>query len=177
MIAVSWSDYEKYGCVNCGCDYCYTLGMQGGGCSPVKCGECEASFIILADGLNQSRFGFGTPTIYPSLQEHPRYGILKHKYTRPDIRPETGGEYWNPRGVGYDLSGFVNCKDAGERIVQLVEKVISKKPKSWLDYREREPNWIQVKIQNEDGFDLQKLNNLCSDGTITEERLRLSLIQ
>lgn len=32
--------------------------------------------------------------------------------------------------------------------------------------------WIQVKIQEEDGFDLKALNMICKDGVITKGRLR-----
>lgn len=177
IIAVSWSDFDKYGCVNCGCDYVYS-NISGGGSSPVTCGECKQGFVILADGLNKSNIGFGSEdgtTFYPLLQEHPRKGITKHTYVKPDIKPEDGGEYWSPRGVGYDLSGFVKCKAAGERIVQMVEKVIGKTPKTWLDYRPTEPDWIQVKFQSEDGLDLQKLCELCKDGIITEDKIKLAL--
>jgi hypothetical protein len=80
------------------------------------------------------------------------------------------------KGTG-DLAGFVKCKDAGERIVKMVEKVIGRPPKTWLDYRPNEPNWIQVKVQSEDGFDLEKLCKLCSDGIITEDKLREALIK
>ena len=181
VMAVSWSDFEKSGCVKCGCEYCYSQGIQGGGTSPVVCGECEERFIILADGLSQSRMGFGMidgSAHYPDLQEHPRKGIPKHGYVRPDVRPENEGEYWSPRGIGYDLSGFVKCKDAGERIIKMVEHVIGKTPKTWLDYRQSEPNWIQIKIQAEDGFNLEKLEKLCrEDRIITEDRLKQALIQ
>jgi len=133
--------------------------------------------VILSDSLNQSTIGFGIPAFYPILQEHPRKGIPKHEFILPDIRPETGGEYWAPRGVGYDLAGFVKCRAAGERIIKLVEKILDELPKSKLDYRPNEPNWIQVKIKSEDGFDLQKLNDLCKDdGIITETRLKEALI-
>lgn len=176
LIAVSWSDYEKHGCVECGCEYCYNQGIQGRGTSPVTCGECGSGFVILADGLKVSAFGFGEPAIYPELQKHPREGTPKHKYVRPDIKPPNGGEYWAPRSIGYDLSGFVKCKEAGERIVKMVEKIIKKEPKTWLDYRKNEPNWIQVKFQKEDGFNLEKLYELCEkDGIITEEKINKAL--
>lgn len=175
MIAVSGYSYERFGCVACGCDYCYSTGVTGGGSAPVKCGQCGEVFVILADGIGRSRIGFGSPAVFPELQPHPRAGTPKHLYVRPDVKPEQGGEYWQPRGVGYDLSGFVKCKEAGERIVQMVEKVLAKKPDSWLDYREQEPNWIQVKIQEADGFDLEQLRLLCDDGILTEDKLRLAL--
>jgi hypothetical protein len=178
IIAVSWSEYEQFGCVQCGCDYCYGTGISGGGTAPVICGECGIFFVVLVDGLEKSRIGFGNGEDgvppYPTLQQHPRQGKPKHKYERPDVRPEVG-EYWSPRGVGYDLSGFVKSKEAGERIVQIVEKIINKKPNTWLDYRPHEPTWIQVKFQKEDGFDLFKLNDLCKDGIITEEKIRQAL--
>jgi hypothetical protein len=180
-IAVSWNDYEKHGCVKCGCAYCYSQGFSGGGASPVTCGECGERFVILVDGLKKSTVGFGSSegsVVYPELQEHPRKGIPKHSYIRPDVKPDGGGEYWSPRGIGYDLSGFVKSKEAGERIVKMVEKVIGKTPNTWLDYREDEPNWIQVKVQEYDGFDLKKLQQSClKDGIITEERLREALIK
>ena len=177
IIAVSWSEFKESGCVTCGCDYCYTGPVSGAGANPVTCGECKSGFLILSDGLMYSPMGFGSddgsPTFYPTLQSHPRKGIPSHEYVRPDIRPEGEGEYWSPRGVGYDLSGFVKSKEAGERIVAMTEKVIGKTPKTWLDYRPSEPMWIQVKFQAEDGFDLEKLGKTChEDGIITEDRLR-----
>ena len=174
-IAVSWSEYDKSGCVVCGCSYCFSQGIQGGGCSPVVCGECEARFIILADGLVESRMGFGDPAIYPLLQDHPRRGIDKHEYVRPDVRPDAG-EYWMPRGVGYDLSGFVKSKEAGKRIIEMFEKVLGKKPNTWLDYRPGEPNWIQVKVQVGDGIYLEALSELCRDGIITEDKIKASMV-
>lgn len=81
------------------------------------------------------------------------------KYVAPDSRPENG-EYWNSRGVGYDLSGFVVSKLAGERLRRMVRLVLEKdETKSWLDFRESEPDWIQFKFQKEE-FDLEKLNEM-----------------
>lgn len=145
-------DYDKYGC---DCCKARTFSSRGGRCSIATCIECRASRIKLADGVKESNSEISDSSIYP----------------------DGGGEYWSPRGVGYDLSGFVRSKEAGERIVSMIEKIIKKKPESWLDYRENEPNWIQVKIQKDDGFDLNKLIKLCrEDGIITEERLKESLI-
>jgi len=81
------------------------------------------------------------------------------KYVAPDSRPENG-EYWNSRGVGYDLSGFVVSKLAGERLRRMVRLVLEKdETKSWLDFRESEPNWIQFKFQKKE-FDLEKLDEM-----------------
>jgi len=177
IIAVSASSFKHWGCINCGCDYCYGTGVSGYGANPVKCGECETFFIILSDGITKSRMGLGEPAVYPLLKEHPRKNIPAHEYVRPDIRPEDGnGEYFQSRGVGYDLAGFVKCKKAGERIVLMFRDVLNKEPRTWLDYRENEPTWIQVKIQKEDGIDLDKLHSLLEDGIITEEKIKLSII-
>ena len=96
-------------------------------------------------------------------------------YVAPDERPEEG-EYWTSRGIGYDLSGFVKSKKAGERLLRMVKLVLeTDEPKSWLDYRESEPNWIQFKFQKEE-FDLEKLDSLVTDGIITLEILKESKI-
>lgn len=80
-------------------------------------------------------------------------------YVAPDSRPEEG-EYWASRGVGYDLSGFVKSKLAGERLRRMVRLVLEKDEiESWLDFRETEPNWIQFKFQKEE-FDLDKLDEM-----------------
>ena len=78
----------------------------------------------------------------------------------PDERPEYG-EYWTSRGPGGDTcSGFVKSKAAGERIMRYVKAILeTDTPKTWLDYREREPNWIQLKFK-EDEFDLELLDKL-----------------
>lgn len=66
-------------------------------------------------------------------------------------------EVFKPRGIGKEwslscfvcgksdlllsnVSGFVNSRDAGQRIVVMFDGLAR------LDYREREPNWIQVKV-------------------------------
>lgn len=83
-------------------------------------------------------------------------------YVAPDERPEDG-EYWTSRGIGYDLSGFVKSKPAGERLLRMVKLVLeTDEPKSWLDYSEREPNWIEFKFQKEE-FDLEKLESLAKE--------------
>lgn len=171
MIAISFKDFEKYGCPYCGCDSAAGGNMSGGGSSTGICRECRKEFVILADGVTKSRIGFAAgedgdgKTIfkYPELQEHPRKGIGKHEWVQADPRPEGGGEYWSSRGIGYDLSGFVKSKAAGERLLQMVKDVVGfDSPKSWLDWREYEPEWIQFKFQKEE-FDLEKLDKMARD--------------
>ena len=95
------------------------------------------------------------------------------KFTAPDSKPEVG-EYWQSRGASdYDCSGFVKSKPAGERLRRLVRYVLDKdETKSWLDYRDMEPNWIQFKFSAEE-FDVVKLDEMTQDtGIITEDILR-----
>ena len=93
MIAINYSDYLKYGCPNCGCDSARGGRFFGGGTSSAICRECETNFIILADNIKKSAFGFGTDkkdkdgkTIfeYPEAQIHPRKGTPWHPWIQPD---------------------------------------------------------------------------------------------
>lgn len=96
-------------------------------------------------------------------------------YVAPDSKPEIG-EYWRSRG--YDLSGFVVSKLAGERLTRLVKYVLNTdKPLSHLDYREFEPNWIQFKFQKEE-FNLELLDKLAraNENIVNEAILRQCMI-
>lgn len=98
-------------------------------------------------------------------------------YVAPDSKPEVG-EYWRSGGVGYDLSGFVVSKLAGERLTRLVKYVLNTdEPLSHLDYREYEPNWIQFKFQKEE-FNLELLDKLSreNDNIVNEAILRQCMI-
>lgn len=93
----------------------------------------------------------------------------------PDVRPDGEGEYWISRGAGVpDISGFVKSKQGGERINAMVDKILGTTlHKSWLDYREYEPEWIQYKF-HQDEFDMEKLDALsrANGGVLTEEIIR-----
>jgi hypothetical protein len=181
MLAIRASEYEEYGCPNCGCDYIIRHNVFIGNQPTGSCKHCNLNFQILADGLTESTVKFGTGRKDNNGTEilegavlipHPRKGIPKWKWEAPDEKPEYG-EYWNPRGIGYDLSGFIKSKAAGERILNMVKEVLNKEePESWLDYRESEPTWIQFKFQKSE-FDLDKLYKMSNDmnGIITKEIL------
>lgn len=91
-----------------------------------------------------------------------------------DERPAVG-EYWKSRGASpFDVSGFITSKAAGLRLLRMVRYVLdTDEPKTWLDYREYEPNWIQFKFSAEE-FDVEKLDasSRANDGVITEQILR-----
>lgn len=181
MISVNVKEENLYGCPNCGCDTwtrdnCYRSDQPAGTCK-----SCGIHYQIVADGITKSEIGFGTGrkdkdgqsiVEYPKVIPHPRKGIPCWHYEYPDLKPKCG-EYWKPRPIGYDLSGFVKSKQAGERLLVMVKEVLNNdNPSSWLDYRESEPEWIQFKFQKEE-FDLDKLSSLCSkDNIITMEILK-----
>ena len=111
---------------------------------------------------------------YVTLESSDYYKMF---YVAPDSKPEVG-EYWRSRGVGYDLSGFVVSKLAGERLTRLVKYVLNTdEPLSHLDYREFEPNWIQFKFQEEE-FNLELLDKLAraNDNIVNEAILRQCMI-
>ncbi len=58
MKAIKYSDYEKYGCVNCGCEYCYVDGLDGKE-AIVCCAECQTSFMVMSDKAKVSSVGLG----------------------------------------------------------------------------------------------------------------------
>lgn len=111
---------------------------------------------------------------YVTLESSDYYKMF---YVAPDSKPEVG-EYWGSRGVGYDLSGFVVSKLAGERLTRLVKYVFNTdEPLSHLDYREFEPNWSQFKFQKEE-FNLELLDKLAraNDNIVNEAILRQCMI-
>lgn len=111
---------------------------------------------------------------YVTLESSDYYKMF---YVAPDSKPEVG-EYWRSRGIGYDLSGFVVSKLAGERLTRLVKYVLNTdEPLSHLDYREFEPNWIQFKFQKEE-FNLELLDKLAraNDNIVNEAILRQCMI-
>ncbi len=171
VIAIRYTDFLKYGCARCGCDVVLSSGIGGVG----VCEECSQQQMFFDDDVKESKIGFGDGNghyYYPTVQEHPRKGIPWHPYVWPDPKPEGGGEFWHPRGIGYDLSGFVKSKQAGERILEMVKEVLdTEDPKSWLDWRPKEPKWIQFKFQKEE-FNLEKLMDMTEEtGIVTKEIL------
>jgi hypothetical protein len=97
------------------------------------------------------------------------------RFDPKDERPPVG-EYWKSRGAStFDVSGFVSSRAAGMRLVRMVCYILdTDEPKSWLDYREYEPNWIQFKFSAEE-FDVEKLDELAraNGNVITEQIVRM----
>lgn len=92
-------------------------------------------------------------------------------------------ESWCPRGIGNDrvphlvkggesylrpnISGFVNGLEAGKRVVTMFGG------NARLDYREYEPDWVQVKVgvDKDEKEILERLMVACADGLLTHKRV------
>lgn len=152
-VVVAVGEVEAFGCPSCG----YRSGSVAISCAGAglwRCGDCGASCIALAVGLA------AVPDAWVryagrSVQPHPRRGIPAHG--RPDAQPPEGGEFFRPRGLGTDwtpgcfvcggaeglygnVAAFVQCREAGERVVAMFGAGVR------LDYRQYEPDRVQVKV-------------------------------
>jgi hypothetical protein len=181
MIGINYSDYNNFGCPNCGCDSTKPGNWAVYGEQTATCRHCNFEFLLMPDGRTISEVKIGTGRRDVNDKDivenvfsipHPRQGVEKWTYVLPDIRPDFG-EYWKPRGIGYDLSGFVKSKPAGERLLEIVKEVLNKEdPETRLDYRENEPFWIQFKFSKNE-FNLEKLYVLTKDkGIITPDIIK-----
>lgn len=70
-----------------------------------------------------------------------------------------------------NIAAFVQCKEAGERVVAMFPQG------AWLDYRDYEPDRVQVKIGACDKHlpNLQKLYELTREGVITNAHINEAL--
>jgi len=201
VIAVSETEIRQFGCPYCGYRSGHTsISAFGSNVWICGSGECRKECCILAEGVTRSTIGFGS--FYPELQAHPRRGIPSHG--APDKKPDGGGEFFYSRGIGMEwelscfccgardyrhrsrdtskpgngllnnIAAFVECKAAGERVVAMFQKGAR------LDYRDYEPDRVQVKIGacNTHLPNLQKLFELVKDDSIiTNARISEALRQ
>lgn len=184
MLSITNEEFDLFGCPNCGCDSAQGGNSSGCGRCRGTCRNCQLGFEIrsaeITDNNDVSRFGtvayhnrkgengrsiMETAFIIP----HPRIGIPAWIWEPEDIRPGEG-EYWSSRGASdWDVSGFVRTKQAGERILAMVHEVLdTEECTTFLDFRPREPNWIQFKFHASE-FDVNKLDDLTPHGIITKE--------
>jgi hypothetical protein len=167
--------------------------ISGGGSASWQCGGCGKDSVYVAEGIIRSTIGIGLSdgtVFYPKVSRHPRFGIPSHG--APDKQPVEGGEFFRSRGIGLDsclcfvcgtndrtgegveghtmlhnIAAFVACRESGERVVAMFQQGAK------LDYREYEPDYVQVKIGACDKhlLALQFLHAECGDGRITAERI------
>ena len=122
------------------------------------------SFVkISGDGLyvmNCTSFGCGDIGSYGCIEI---FNNERLQYVAPDIEDPASDEVeWLSRGVsdGLDVSGFVNSRQSGMRLLHMVQDILGKEDvKSWLDYRKLEPKWIQFKFTAKE-FDVRKIDEL-----------------
>lgn len=135
----------------------------------------DVPFLIEHDRLEyrpfSGRISFGSRGVTVAI-EYFDSDIVR--YDPKDERPPVG-EYWKSRGAStFDVSGFITSKAAGLRLLRMVRYILdTDEPKTWLDYREFEPNWIQFKFSAEE-FDVEKLDasSRANGGVITEQIIR-----
>lgn len=179
VIAISQGDYLKHGCPYCNYKY-GTSSIRYRGSSKVDCSksDCGKHFIVVADDCSRSTIGLNSiglfvmgpdlfpDVIYPWVLPHPCPD--REAWEPKDPGPnEDGSENFYSRGIGFDcghkcfvtgqpitrgsnISGYVDFKESGERVVAMFGEIGG----AWLDYREYEPTYIQVKI-------------LCTEGQIS----------
>jgi hypothetical protein len=121
------------------------------------------------------------PAAVLSCSKNGMYGLFessdwyKFSYVAPDIEdPASTDVVWRSRGVsdGLDVSGFVNSRPAGIRLLHMVQEILgTEKTASNLDYRENEPDWIQFKFSAKE-FDVYKLDEISKNaGDILNKKI------
>ena len=114
--------------------------------------------VVQYTGVCHSNMG-----VYGEIETSP---CNKFSFIAPDIEdPISTNVEWKSHGVsdGLDVSGFVNSRASGIRLLHMVQEVLgSEETKSFLDYREREPNWIQFKFYPKE-FDVYKIDKLSKE--------------
>lgn len=74
-IAITISDFNKFGCPYCGHKRYYQRASGPKGVLPICANPaCQQGFVAVDDGEKVSPWGFGgdkTPTFYPPVQRHP----------------------------------------------------------------------------------------------------------
>lgn len=80
MIAIKWSDYQKYGCPKCGCNSARSGNVSGRGTAFGTCRECKENFVVLSDEITRSAFGI--VLVKRILREKIFLNIQKYKSIR-----------------------------------------------------------------------------------------------
>lgn len=142
MLSILYSDFEQFGCPNCGCD------AARGGLSSATCRHCGLHFEVRGSTV----YSTCEYAAYPEDPENPRSEYVMEQAIRIQ-------ELVFQVGIG--------CLRMS---VQKKENIGTTECKTFLDYRPSEPTWIQFKFQKEE-FDLDMLDALSrkNGGVITKE--------
>lgn len=132
MIAISNSDFEKFGCVNCGCDFVFSANeFNSSTAIIVECSECGTKFFIFADSTTSVSYS-GNPDFLDydenectlEVTKHPRKGIPKKISTEKIVKGSSG---WS---IGITKEHFVSyfVKDikTGKHIINFFDTLEKK---------------------------------------------------
>lgn len=132
MIAISSSDFEKFGCVNCGCDFVYNVGdFTSSTVITVKCAKCGAEFTILTDGTTS----VSHPEIFnPDILDHDdKYTLEVREYPRKGKQKKIStikiveGDYgMNAITKEAYISYFVKDVETGKHIIGMFDALKEK---------------------------------------------------
>ncbi len=109
MKTIKQSDYDKYGCINCGCDYCYCDQFFGSAMN-VVCGECHTEFLVVHDSLKVvNGLGFEKKSfegyIFPEEAFNKNTSVIDIfsaiDFSNPDIQQRLAN------GLGIEKNGYV----------------------------------------------------------------------
>ena len=158
MLSILYNEYKEWGCPNCGCDSAISGRFSGGGVTTGTCRHCKLTFEIRSDN-GIVRYGS-----HPENPSDPKSEyvmdvgfLIQGLVFQPGIGNQRMFVQRKENTGGYDLSGFVKTKAAGERILAMVHEVLgTDKCETYLDYRPSEPTWIQFKFQSSE-FDLEAI--------------------
>lgn len=85
MLSILYSDFEQFGCPNCGCDAARGSCVSGGGLSSATCRHCGLHFEVRGSTV----YSTCEYAAYPEDPENPRSEVLgtKECKTYLDYRP------------------------------------------------------------------------------------------
>lgn len=156
MLSILYSDFEQFGCPNCGCDAARGSCVSGGGLSSATCRHCGLHFEVRGSTV----YSTCEYAAYPEDPENSRSEYVMEQAIRiPHPRIGIPSWHWMPKD---------------ERILDMVHEVLgTKECKTYLDYRPSEPTWIQFKF-NKDEFNLDAIDEASRalGGIITKEIIK-----
>ena len=109
MKTVKQSDFDKYGCIQCGCEYCYCDNFYGSAMD-VICGECHKEFRVVHDSLKVTN-GLGFVKEYFDGFIIPEQALNKNAYvidffssidfSNPEVQQKLAN------GLGIEKNGWI----------------------------------------------------------------------
>lgn len=106
IIAISFSDHKKFGCISCGCKN-GSVSFSTPGERVWNCAQCGRGFVIRASGVEPLiSVVLDGQEIYPELKPHPRQGTPAHALEKG----HDDGKVLTVKGIGlYMVPGCFVC--------------------------------------------------------------------